>query len=1272
MWRPILRGRPLPDGFSSRTSEGLPERETIDLLPVRCLALLGEAGMGKSTELKALHAASPHPTLLCGLGPYRSSTAILDYLERQDRWQQWRAGQSPLELFLDGLDECLVTVPEVVELLISTFTNLGTKDLSLRIACRTGAWSPRLAESLHAWYGSDFEAMELLPLTREGASSLADSLLNDEGASLQFQRELRRPEIELLAARPVTLRMLVKLLAKEKLPDSRIDLYRRGLRMLLGEWDRDKERRHARLPDDPIPLASWIAATLVLGNSTALAERPRADLPDDDGAGIPVSELVTVDWDRRLIETTVLSAAFAATDSSDEEGWVRTYAHRTFAEFLAAHWLHDRHLPPARILSLIGNTRRVAPQMEEVASWLAALDPGWFNALIKIQPEIVVRGDPAALAPDRRREALTTILAACATQALQDGTTGWERELWRLDYPGIEDDLAAAIRGETPTGPSLFVSRRVAIATAKDLCPALAARDPARAVKLLDALASTVTLPDTKTVHSDVRNAAGWALYTLATGDGIPHSLLTPAVQQLRSILPLADASDRHHEVRGLALMLLFPRWLTEAELVEYMPSLPGLNFSGNYTLLLMQHLPPLIATNSALAAGLGHWLAERIRKSKDISRSNIPDSFIGAIVDACVRAYPDPKPVDALAELLFAAAFQSVRLTISPDSLIDPDRRRELLRMVLRRWTMHRWELLVSRLRNFDSKAIDADTNDDTALLPRLAELAALAVGQAAPAELIRETCGTWTISMLRHAFRRTRSPEHRSLQRENSITWHLTPQLSHPDDFLYWARKAAHEVDPLLREEFSRTAKKLLNPDPLESNLVIAELRAIVASTADSIRESLESEFYDLLDDQRLRDLRAERSKSQPRQGPKDGKTPQVRLVELIEAGHADPTNVFPTILRALPLRPNDTNFGDSYSGDLTKYAAWKESSPATRQAICAIARAFLIQEDPREDKWIGQHEFPSTLLDACRAFQLLALDPAAAPDLGVPADIWGKWALTLLDKLESLQPRLDDILRKLAQQSPDAAARVLELLAAAHRKDAEHDLSRLVRTALVVRTPPVTKALIDHVRAADLPLWADRSILVQLVAEGDAVVHALALARLVDGAPATHIYRINAILALASERRRLRASDWSAVWQVLRTDDASLIEVLAALGSAFVNRSGTFWDISDLGELLDRILSVLPFGSEDDRPPYDRTMGAVTPRMQAARARDDLLQLLADRAHPEDVALIRRIAAEHDQQSLLWLHNTALRALDRRTWSPPVVPELMRLMAGQPAAP
>jgi hypothetical protein len=1081
-WRSIVRGRSLPDGFSSRPGEGLRERETLELAPVRCLALLGEAGMGKSTELKALHAASTGPSLLCGLGPYRSGAAILDFLERQDRWQKWRTDQGPLELFLDGLDECLLTVPEVVQFLIDTFTNFGTRGLSLRIACRTGAWSPRLAESLHAWYGPHFEVVELLSLTSEGASLLAGQLLNDEGTALRFQHELRRPEIELLAARPVTLRMLIKLFAREKLPNSRIDLYRRGLRMLLSEWDVEKARRRAPFLEDPLPLASWIAAAFALGNRTALAERRRDDLPDDT-ACITVSELVTHDWDRHLVEATVLSAAFLDTDISDEQGWLRAFAHRTFAEFLAAQWLYDRRLPPVRILALIGDARRVAPQMEEVASWLAALDSAWFSALLGIQPEIVVRGDPAALSPDRRREALAAILAACATEALQDNTTGWEHELWRLDYPGIEDDLAAAIRAEIPVGRSLFVSRRVAIATAKDLCPALAARDPARAAKLLDALATTAALPDTRTEGSNVRSAAGWALYELAAEGGITDTLIVPAVQRLRPSLALADVSDRG-EFRGLALMLLFPRWMDEAELVEHLPSLPRLSYSGNYAMLLGHHLPPLIANSSSLAALLGHWLARRIRTSKDLGRYDIPDTFIGAIIDTCVSAYPNPAPVDAVAELLFTASFHGVLPKISPNLLSDPERRRGLLRGVLQRWTMRRWSLLASRLQHYDPDAAAGNTDARSGLLPRLAELAALTGRDVAPVKLIREQCSTWAIPMLRDAFRQTRSPDHRTLERENPITWHLTPQLSHSDDFLYWARQAAHEDDPLLREEFTNTARKLLNPDPEESNQSIAELRAIVALTTDTIRESLEADFQDLLDDQRLSDLRAERCKHRPRQGPEDGKTPQARLVELLEAGHADPKNVFPTILMALPLRPTDTRWGEPYSGDLTEFAAWKESPPAMRQELRTLARAFLIQENPQEDTWVGKPEFPSTLLDACRAFQLLALDPAEPPDLGLPAEVWRTWARTLLDKLDSVQPRLDGILRELARQAPDAAARFLELLETAHRQSNEHDQSRLVRTALVVRTPPVMQALIQHAQAADLPLWPDRNILVTLV--------------------------------------------------------------------------------------------------------------------------------------------------------------------------------------------
>lgn len=1269
-WRPLAGGLLLPDGFSIGPEHLTTALETRQLAPIRCLGLLGEAGMGKTTELTALASGCPH-RLFFSLGPYRSGTAILDFLQHQEAWLRWRAGRDPLTLFIDGLDECLVAVPEVVELLISTLVNVGVDGLTLRIACRTGAWSPRLDEALRAAYPTDYALMELLPLTQEDAADLARSLAPRNIDLRGFLKELERPEISPLAARPVTLRLLVDLQAVHgELPRSRVELYRHGLQALLREWSIDRARRAPTEYCDPILLAKWIAAALVLGNRAGIAERVRPGTGVDD-AWIDLPELArTIHLDQDAIAGVLCHTGVFSQVGSDKYGWIRTFSHRSFGEFLTAQWLYDRRLVPSEILSIIGNRRRVAPQLSEVASWLTGLDRAWFAALLEIQPEIVLRGDPAGLDVDQRRHALAAILDACAAGLLQDNTTGWERELWRLNFPGIVDLLAARILAEETAGETLFVARRVAIETAETLLPGLAASDPDGAVRLLDALTTTVTTPDSKTGESNVRSAAGWALHKILTQAEpalLASGLLEPVSNRLRSFLDTDLEADPEREIRGVALSTLHPRWLDDDGLVRHLHGLPRMEFSGSYTLLFWHHLPPRIAERPELARRLARWLAHLLEHSRDTSRHEIGDSFLEAIVNTLAGEHHDASAIEALARLLVASSHSHLALSFPPEFLANPAPRRELWRAALKFWTVRRWEELARRL-----QAVEAETPPEG-----VSELMTRFIG-AAPLgwSRLREIGAGWDPSEVNELFKQSRSFSKRSSDRDYPIAWHLHPFPMTDEDILYWIEQALEEPDPLLRDELLDTGYKTLNVDAENADSIITEIRRTVNASQGMTRAWLERRLRYVLDDESLHELREQRRQARvsPKTGPEDGKSPEQRLAELLEEASSDPVGMFPNVLAALPLKPTDTHWSNPHIGDINDYANWRSASAERKEAIRTVARSYLIADDPRDATWVDNHEFPRRLLDACRAFHLLALEQEAPSDLRLTPEVWAKWALTLLDKVRILEPhRLsEDLLHRLARQAPDAAARVLELLEAARRGGNDDLVWSTVTTAFHVRTPEVDRALVEHARVADLPRWADRAVLTRFVADGDVDVHSIALARLDEGSEVGRVHRVNAIVALTG--RGLRPSDWSVIWRILRADREMLVEVLSELRGGFSNSVREAFQgvgAASIGELLDVLIAELPLEPLEGRRGRPRA-GLVTPLMHAAGARNDLLNLLAGRAHADDVDELQRIVDLHHLQSVRWLHDAARSALERRSWRPRTLGDLMNIASPATSGP
>jgi hypothetical protein len=126
-------------------------------LTAPCLILLGDPGMGKSTELRGLfrsaHASAESAGNLALLKDLRlptSDVGLLHHLFEDAQIKAWRAGTHRLYLFLDSLDECRLRVPTVVGLLANELREVPAERLHLRLACRGAEWPDSLSEELLA------------------------------------------------------------------------------------------------------------------------------------------------------------------------------------------------------------------------------------------------------------------------------------------------------------------------------------------------------------------------------------------------------------------------------------------------------------------------------------------------------------------------------------------------------------------------------------------------------------------------------------------------------------------------------------------------------------------------------------------------------------------------------------------------------------------------------------------------------------------------------------------------------------------------------------------------------------------------------------------------------------------------------------------------------------------------------------------------------------------------------------------------------------------
>src|SRR5581483_7135413 len=122
-------------------------RTFTELMTIRCLVLLGEPGLGKSRTVSSEYQELVTQIEQTGeqffpfdLSAYRSEELLVKRLFESKEFGEWIDGSHQLNLFLDGLDECLLRIDTVAALLAAELRKCPIDRLLLRIACRSADW----------------------------------------------------------------------------------------------------------------------------------------------------------------------------------------------------------------------------------------------------------------------------------------------------------------------------------------------------------------------------------------------------------------------------------------------------------------------------------------------------------------------------------------------------------------------------------------------------------------------------------------------------------------------------------------------------------------------------------------------------------------------------------------------------------------------------------------------------------------------------------------------------------------------------------------------------------------------------------------------------------------------------------------------------------------------------------------------------------------------------------------------------------------------------
>jgi hypothetical protein len=559
--------------------------------------------------------------------------------------------ESGKPIYLDSLDEALLTEPALVRLVNRAMSGPGTNGVKWRLACRPSAWTSTFIDGV-----KNVEKLRLLPMIRDAARRLLASLNVDEG----FLDALAAAGGSRLNASLLHFIAAARQWQKEgHFPARRADVLESEVQRLLTE--REDLRQPLRTATDVRRrTAGRLAVFAAFGGVGRFAFRTGADQ-----AAVAITELPTMpEPDRpdatigREVYAEVLGSAMFDTAPRDTV----VFRHREYIDYLAAKYVVDRAPVRSQVAALLGLTDGVLPRsMVAVAAWMVALRPELAEVVAPANAVVMIEEPEAGLSPAARAAVVDALLAEARDNDLPPR---WSLDLSVVVHP----ELARQLADRLATGVDqpfeawwicrLALAGRVSAAAPAALTIALDGRFPSWA-----------------------RRPAIAVVTDLGTG---------PERSTLLDGLKLDPDADPDDELRAGLLDGLYPRHMTTTRLLPFVTRPRQFNFVGAYRKFLWEFaarvpnadLPEVLAW--ARAAFQSQISVESREWSRDVSVR---------IVTQAVAASDDSAVLEPLAELVVDLVGHT---PIGAPWAQDTSRRRRLALAVAARLDEHRWPVLL------------------------------------------------------------------------------------------------------------------------------------------------------------------------------------------------------------------------------------------------------------------------------------------------------------------------------------------------------------------------------------------------------------------------------------------------------------------------------------------------------------------------------------------------------------------------------------------------
>lgn len=1031
------------------TSPDVVAFEQISQTP--CLILLGESGMGKSHAICSEYvavASKNNEALFFKLGFLGSETTLYNDLFQSKKFLAWIHGSHHLHLFLDGLDECQSRIRTVGGRILTELKEHRDKleRLSLRIVCRTGDWSKELEQGLiNLWKAEAVGVYELAQLTVENVK-LAVSQNNLDPTS--FLQEIAQKEIVPLAARPVTLKMLLAEYQESDghLPSNQADLYLKGCLRLCRE--RTESWQQIRQLDEYqcVAVAARIAAVSMFSGRPITWKGLDLDAISNKDAIVTVEDLIGGKeyYDRNSFQNEVsvdndairetLSRGLFSRYSADAVVWT----HLSYAEFLAAWYLKHQKLPLPQVKSLLFHAGRLVPQLHSAASWVVGMIPEVFQEIVNADPEVLLKGNANTDSDADRANLAASLLNLCDE----------EKIVWR--------DLPISTYGKKLSHPNLAGQLKPYICdkTKNEDVRSLAI-NIAEACELKDLQEEVVAVAIDTSQPIRVRIEAAEAACKIAD---------STTKTRLRSLIT-EEVEDDFDQLKGWAFQAVWPDDLSARDLFDLIQFPKRYNPYGKYELFLIHEIAPQLQPEDLPVAlewveKQQIWFKEQFKRTESGEGSrSLPSSFrklMNSIILKAAEHFTHPEILEPLA--------RTVLRSVTEYRQVSGDKVDELFKSEAWQDNSKRHQIvvaIVNCLANPEATVGEVFYNKLvhlTPLVPREDFVWLLECLQAAEASQQE----VW-IKLLAKRFN--------SQNRE------------HVERLLVLIES---EQIPALREAFSSYI------DPIELGSTKAqserkyylELQKIeiedaislgrdVTPLSESDREFLR-QFSDFEDDEI-----ETQSKQNLTFSVQELNQKLLQLLDEFEAGDLDAWWIINYWMAVKP----DTNELHEYKADLSSLPLWQDLELSTQERILEIAAKYIQENKPGLENWLNSRFRPASA--GYRAFYLLLKQQ---PDQisEIPKETWQLWSSIILDYSNNFIDDNKDTHHKLIEltykNAPDETIQsVLNLL---EKQDKEFGMTRIIDSLDKFWDKPLLDAILKKLQETDFSLQTIRDLLKTLV--------------------------------------------------------------------------------------------------------------------------------------------------------------------------------------------